>query len=126
MSYKKQAGMTTIGWVFVLAIIGFFAFLAIKFTNIYMDDYAVERALASLIENNGSSLNKMNKRKVFDELSKSLRVSNVKNITAENLLIKKAKDGSKTIVLAYNSKENIASNIYIWIEFEHSVEVPKA
>jgi hypothetical protein len=126
MSYRKQAGMTTIGWLFVLFIIGFFAFLTIKFTNIYMDDYAVEKALASLVENNGSDLNRMNKKKVFNELAKSLRVSNVKNITAENLTIKKAKDGTKTIIITYNSKENIASNIYIWIDFEHSLEIPKA
>ena len=49
-SLKRQNGMTAIGWMFVLLLIGFFALLALKMVPVYMEYFKVAQSLESLVK----------------------------------------------------------------------------
>ena len=48
MMKRTQGGMTLIGFVIVLAVIGFFAYVGMKLIPMYSEFYAVKSALKGL------------------------------------------------------------------------------
>src|SRR3546814_17701607 len=50
---RTQGGMTLIGFVIVLGVIGFFAYIGMKLVPIYSEYYAVKQALKGLQEQPG-------------------------------------------------------------------------
>lgn len=123
MSFKKQSGMTMIGWMFVLSIIGAIAFVGISIVPIYIDDMAVKKSLNVIVEQNGTELAKMSKRKIWDGIRKYLRVNQISHVTDENLFITKNKQGFRVITIKYQAKKHIAGNVEALMTFEHSIEV---
>ena len=54
-SRKHQQGMTAIGWLIVLVLIGFFVLLALRMVPAYMEYYKVVSSLSSLEKESGFS-----------------------------------------------------------------------
>ncbi len=123
MSLKKQLGMTMIGWMFVLSIIGAIAFVGISIVPIYIDDMAVKKSLDVLVEQNGQEVAKMNKRKVWDGIRKYLKVNQISHVTEEHLSLSKNKQGFRVITIKYQAKKHIVGNVEALMTFEHSIEV---
>jgi Tfp pilus assembly major pilin PilA len=81
---KNQRGMTLIGWVIVLAIIAFFATLAMRLVPMYQEYYGVLQ--------------------VMDTMKTELKNNNLSKNQAELLLIKKFDTG---YIKSVKSKENV-------------------
>jgi Tfp pilus assembly major pilin PilA len=81
---KNQGGMTLIGWVIVLAIIAFFATLAMRLVPMYQEYYGVLQ--------------------VMDTMKTELKNNNLSKNQAELLLIKKFDTG---YIKSVKSKENV-------------------
>ena len=61
-SLKKAQGITLIGFVFVLAIIGFFLFAGMQIVPVYMDNQSVVKAMkAEAAESQGKSPSQIKK-----------------------------------------------------------------
>ena len=45
---QRQQGVTFIGWIVILAIVGFFVLLGLRLGPVYLENFSVKQALASL------------------------------------------------------------------------------
>lgn len=119
-SRTHQRGMTGIGWLLVLALIGFFVLLALRMVPAYLDYYKVVSTLEALEEESGFS----SPREIRSLLERRFDVSFVSNITPQDVEIKHK--GNKYLVTAsYEKREHIFSNVFVVMEFEKEVLVNK-
>jgi hypothetical protein len=119
-SKTHQRGMTGIGWLIVLALIGFFVLLALRMVPAYLDYYKVVSTLEAIEEESGFS----SPREIREKLERRFDVSFVSNISPQDVEIKPK--GDKYVVTAsYEKREHIASNVYVVMEFEKQVLVNK-
>ena len=119
-SKTHQRGMTGIGWLIILALIGFFVLLALRMVPAYLDYFKVVSTLEALEEESGFS----SPAEIRRLLERRFDVSFVSNITPQEVEIKPA--GNKFSVKAsYEKREHIISNVYIVMEFDKQVMVTK-
>ncbi len=119
-----QKGMTSLGWLFVISIIGFFALLIIKLLPIYLGNMEIRSVLEAMRDD--SEIRNFDKREFRKNLAKRLTVSSwTSGIDTNTLQVKKNKNGTKTLSLNYEARENYAGNIFIVVAFENQVEIPR-
>ncbi len=122
-SKNNQQGMTSIGWLLVFALIGFFALLAMKMVPIYMERFEVIHAVEGLAKDENAY--KWKKRKILRNFSKRLNVGTaISNVTAENMEIIFNDDGSKTLHVKYAAKKHFAGAFYVMAIFETEATIP--
>ena len=83
-SRTNQRGMTAIGWLMVLALIGFFVLLALRMVPAYLEFYKVVSTLNSIEEESGFS----SPREIRELLERRFDISYVNTITPADVIIK--------------------------------------
>ena len=117
-SRTHQRGMTAIGWLIVLAMIGFFVLLALRMVPAYLDYYKVVSTLEGLEAESGFS----NPREIRELLERRFEISYVDTITPADVVIKPV-GSTYTVTAAYEKSEHIAGNVYVVMDFEKQVTV---
>ncbi|RMD71998.1 MAG: DUF4845 domain-containing protein [Gammaproteobacteria bacterium] len=117
---KRQEGMTLIGWVIVLAIIGFFTLLAIRLVPLYLEYYSVKGALHSLEEE--PFITKKSKRKILDLIDRRLFVNGVQNADVKDFHVEK-KDGKLKVWFDYEVVRPFIGNVYLLVKFHDEIEI---
>ena len=120
MTRHRQKGMTGIGWLVVLALIGFFAMLIIKITPIYMENYSIKGVLASLKEE--PMITKKTVAEVRQMVQRRLKVNGVYDMHRDNIKIKRD-GGVMTVDISYEVQKNMVGNIDILVVFSDKVEL---
>ena len=119
-SVKHQRGMTAIGWMLVLAIIGFFALLGLRMVPAYLEFYKVTSSLESLEKESGFS----SPGEIRKLLERRFEISYVNVILPSDVVIKTA--GQEYVVTAaYEKKEHIMANAYVLMDFNKQVRVKR-
>ena len=115
----RQQGLTAISIIVIIAMIGFFAMIAIRLFPIYMEHFSVKSHLKGLSEEvdiksktNGEILDKLNKR--FD-------IDDVKHVKNDNIFIERQKDGSMTIAIEYEVRTPAIANVDMVVSFVDEV-----
>ncbi|MCC6302578.1 MAG: DUF4845 domain-containing protein [Gammaproteobacteria bacterium] len=114
---KKQEGLTFLSLLIVLAVIGFFAYIGIKLTPVYLEHFSVTSSLQSLAEeeSQGLAVGELRSR-----LLKRLEINNVSHV-GENDIDIRSDSGSKTVTIQYEVQEPFYGNVSLLISFEDSV-----
>ena len=87
--YKKQQGMTLIGWIIVLGLIGFFTLLILKLYPPYYGYLRVDSALSRIAQDEG--LASLSERELRKRVQRKLQIDDVDDLVkAENILVKKS------------------------------------
>lgn len=124
MSYhsciKSQKGFTLIGWMLVITIFLFFAYLAMIITPSLISNNTINTILDSLKEEPG--ITQSSKREVKRLIYNRLNINQVTNLTTEDFEIVKEPD-KIMIYMDYDDTIHFAGNVYIVIEREKSVEL---
>jgi DNA-dependent RNA polymerase auxiliary subunit epsilon len=116
---KRQAGVTAIGWVLVLALIGFFVFLTLKMLPVYLEYFKVVSSLESLENESLSTPGEI--RKLLD---KRFDIDYVNTISAQQVKI--INQGEVFNVIAkYDSRVHLFANIDVLMSFDKQVRVAK-
>lgn len=119
---KHQGGLTFIGLLFILGLIGFFTLVGLKLFPIYMESFKVDSVLTSLIEDpdvTNWSKPEIRKRFVSRVDVEDLDRFNERNL-AEYMTITKLKDGV-SIDLAYQAEAHLFANLTLVADFQKSV-----
>ncbi len=116
---KHQQGVTAIGWVIILMLIGFFALIVLKITPIYTEHYTIVSSLESLEQENIGSKSRGEIRKM---LTKRFDINNIRGIHPDDIEIDKTR-GVTTVRVAYEVKEKFVANVSLLLEFDTSIEV---
>src|SRR5688572_9345860 len=90
---RSQGGMTLIGFIVVLGIVGLFAYVGMKLFPMYSEFFAVKSALKGLAAEPG--IGNRDPAKIKDLFFRRLYISYAENVKAENVKIERADNGWK-------------------------------
>jgi Tfp pilus assembly major pilin PilA len=114
---RKQGGLTLIGFIIVLSIALFVAYVGMKIGPIYMEYYSVVSAMNDMSEEKGNA--KKSPVVLRRKLQARLYVSYSSNVKDNHIKVTRS-DGVKLRV-AYSVREPILGNLDVIISFDKSV-----
>lgn len=119
-SLKGQKGFTAIGWIVIISIILFFAYLGMILSPYIIGGYTMDRILEGLKEE--PNITKKNKREIWRLIDNRLTINQVRDVSREDFEIKKEPDMT-TVYFDYEDRAHFMGNVYIVIERHKSVEL---
>ncbi|MCP3671961.1 MAG: DUF4845 domain-containing protein [Gammaproteobacteria bacterium] len=117
---NKQRGMTGMGWLTILMLIGFFAMLIFKLTPIYLENYSVKSTLQSFEEE--PFITKKSTREIRKMLMARLWTNGIRDIKKEHVTIENKK-GVLKIAINYFVRRPMMGNVEIIVTFDNKVEL---
>ncbi len=117
---KRQAGMTGIGWLIVLFLIGFFAMLTFRLAPVYMENYTVKQILKSLEQD--PLIAKKSKKEIETLISRKLRVNSVYDLDPKVFKINKRPE-KITITADYEVRKPTIGNVELVVTFHEKAEL---
>ena len=118
----KQSGMTLIGFVVVLAVVGFAAFVAMKLFPMYQEYYAVRTAAKSLASEPG--VGDMDPYKIQEKFFKRLYMSYSENVKKENVKIERI-DNGWSLKVNYEVRRGMIGNLDVVGVFDVSQDLTR-
>ena len=120
---KKQAGMTLIGWVFVLGIIAFFATLAMRLIPMYQEYYGVLQIMDGMkteLKNN-----RMGKNETLLMLYKRFDTGYIFSVKEDNIEIFRGKNNVQVTKIAsdYDVRKPFIAQIDLIGHFQTEIDV---
>lgn len=118
--HSKQDGITFIGLLVVLGVIGFFAMLALKIAPIYVDHYKVKASLESL--KTDKDITSKSRKDILIALSKRWQIDDIDSVSQDNVTV--TKDMYQVSVqIVYDVQQPIFGNIEVLVHFDDQIEV---
>ena len=114
---RTQGGMTLIGFVIVLGVIGFFAYISMKLVPMYSEYYAVKQALKGLQAEPGIA--NRDPAKIQDLFFRRLYISYAENVKPSNVEIERV-DGGWELSVAYEVRKPLMGNLDVVGKFQAS------
>lgn len=116
---SKQTGITLIGFLFVLAIAGFFAFMAMKLVPAYIEFLGVDKAMTQVASSGveGKSLDELRRDLLF---KLNFQYVDDATIKPKDITIKRANNAAQLSV-SYDKRIPFLYNIDFLLHFEKSV-----
>lgn len=105
---RKQGGMTLIGFIIVLALVGFFAYIAMRLVPMYSEYYAVKQALKGLQQEPGIA--NRDPGKIQDLFFRRLYISYAENVKPAHVKIERVGNGWKMSV-SYEVRKPLIYNL---------------
>jgi len=114
---RTQGGMTLIGFVIVLAVIGFAAYIGMKLVPMYSEFYAVKSALKGLKAEPGIA--NQAPAKIQDLFFRRLYISYSENVKPTNVTLERA-DGGWVMSVDYEVRKPLIGNLDVVGKFSTS------
>lgn len=118
-SFKKQAGATLMGMLFVGGLVVFVAMLGMKLFPAYQQFFSVKSVLRAMKQ---ESLNTMSKGEIIASFDRRADVGYVDVITGKDLEIGKNAKGDTVVTAKYQVVKPLVGNISALIDFETSTD----
>ena len=112
---NSQGGITLLGFVIVLAVVGLFAYVGMKLFPMYSEYYSVRSALKGLAQEPGIA--NTDPRKIQDLFFRRLYISYAENVKAEHVKIKRVDDGWQMDV-SYEVRKPVIANLDVVGRFD--------
>jgi len=122
MNHKKQQGMSTLGILMAVVLVVSAMLLAMKLVPLYINDYAIAKAIASLQEE--ENLYAKTRGQIRSIVRRKLAADYTDGLEDESFQIEKRK-GTITIDVNYESRVSVVSNLDIVAKFSHHLEKTK-
>lgn len=117
---RKQRGMTLIGFVMVLAVVGIFIYMGMKLVPMYSEYYSVKQALAAMAREPGITDN--DPAKIKELLFRRLDISYADTVKPEHVKIVR-KDAGYVLTVDYEVRKPLISNIDVVGRFNATQEL---
>jgi Domain of unknown function (DUF4845) len=114
---RTQSGMTLIAFVIVLAVVGLFAYIAMKLVPMYSEYYAVKQALKGLAAEPGIA--DQDPAKIQDLFFRRLYISYAEDVKPEHVKITRGDNGWKMDV-NYELRKPMIANLDVVGKFSAS------
>jgi len=117
---SKQSGVTLIGFLFIIVIVGFFAFMAMKLFPSYSEAMGVSKAMNQIATagTNGKSLDDIRRDLMF---KMNFQYVDDATIKPADITIKRDAGGASTLNVDYDKKIPFMYNIDFLLHFDKSV-----
>ncbi|MEM1411568.1 MAG: DUF4845 domain-containing protein [Pseudomonadota bacterium] len=118
MNFKRQEGMSLVGFLLVLTMVIFFAYLAMRITPIYIEFYSVRQAMNGVAKEPGSA--NFSPFDVKDKMLSRLYISySDGNVTREN--IKVVRNNGVWMVVQYDVRKPVMGNLDVIASFDERI-----
>lgn len=117
----KQRGITLIGFVFMLAIAGFFAFLGMRLFPVYSEYYSVQSDMKGLANEPGVA--NMSPEKIRDLLNRRFYISYVESVKPEHIKI--TRNNGYNLRIAYEVRRPLLYNLDFVAKFDKTVQLDR-
>ena len=117
---RKQSGMTLIGFVIVLGVVGLFAYVGMKLFPMYSEFYAVKQALKGLQSEPGIA--DQDPGKIQDLFFRRLYISYAEDVKPENVKIER-KEGGWAMSVSYEVRKPLIYNLDVVGKFDASEDL---
>ena len=116
----KQRGMSLIGWMFVLGMIGFITLLGLKIGPLYVEWGKVSSSLDGVAQEMANK--KLTKAQITDLLQRRLDINDVERVDLkEHFTIKRVKGGQMELTVAYEARAPLFKNLSAVAEFNRTL-----
>jgi hypothetical protein len=122
MHRKSQGGLTLIGFLIVLAIAGFFAYIGMKLFPVYTEYYSVVKDMKGLQNEPGAS--KMTPDAVRTLLFRRFYVSYVTSVKKEHVKI--VRQDGYNLTVKYEVRRPLVFNLDFVAKFEKTVDLAQS
>jgi len=122
MNIKKQQGITTLGILMGAMLLVAVMLLSIKLIPLYINDYAIGNAIASLQED--ENLYAKTKAEIRGIVRRKLAADYTDGLEDESFQIEKRK-GKITIDVNYEARVSVVRNLDVVAKFSHHLEKTK-
>jgi hypothetical protein len=118
MKYTNQQGITVLGGLVSLAIVGFILTAALKIGPLYLDNSFVKAAMDSLAED---SIHNMSDSEIRRKLLTHFDINNVRDIDMKLVKIEREKTHTQ-VSLNYEKRINFMGNLDVVVRFENTYD----
>lgn len=121
MTKHQQQGMTGLGWLIVLALIGLFALVAIRVTPMYLESFSVEGSLDSLKQE--PFITQKSVAEVASLLHRRFDVNDIDSVDRKKDVKIEKRDGGLRVTVNYESRTHLIGNLDVVGKFNKEVEI---
>ncbi len=122
VSRRSQRGLSSVGWIGVVAIFGLLLITFFKVFPMYYENFKVKNALKGLAQD--STVDVKSKRAIWESLQKRLFVDEVRSVKREDITIERV-DNKTTVTITYETRDNYIGNLFIGGRFVESVTIDR-
>lgn len=112
---RNQGGMTLLGFLLVLVVVGFAAFIGMRLFPMYQEYYSVKTALKGLATEPGVS--DMDPAKIQDLFFRRLYINYSENVKPANIKIERM-DGGWNMRVSYEVRRELVGNLDVVGKFD--------
>ena len=116
----EQRGITFIGLIMVLAIVGFFAVIGIKMFPAYSEYSSVKNIIQSI--GKSADFEGLSEAKIRDNFDRGATIGYVSVINGKDLVIENNGDGKKVVSVEYQVVKPVVANVSILMDFKASTD----
>ena len=117
---KKQRGMTGIGWLTVIFLICFFAFVGITLFPVYMENFSIKSIVEDVKKE--PNVNKKSTGEVRTMINKRLTINGIRGLKKEHITIKKFA-GVLSVKIEYEVRKPLFGNLDVVMSFKDELEM---
>lgn len=118
---SKQGGMTLMGFVMVLAVVGIFAFMAMKLFPVYSEYYSVVQSMKGIQAEPGVA--NMAPAKIRDLLDRRFNISYIDSVKPEHIKI--TRNNGYNLNIKYEVRRPLAYNLDFVAKFDKTVDLTR-
>jgi len=112
---RTQGGMTLVGFIIVLAVVGVFIYMGMKVIPMYSEYYAVKQALQGLAGEPGIA--EQNPAKIKDLFFRRLYISYADTVKPEHVKVVR-KDAGYVMTVKYEVRKPLIANLDVVGKFD--------
>jgi hypothetical protein len=120
---RNQRGITLLGFIILLAVVGVFLYVGMKVVPMYMEFYSVKRSLSDMAKE--SDIAQADPATIRDRFNRRMNVSYVENIQPENIKFARNERGL-TVIVEYEVRRPLIANLDVVGRFKAEQEMRKA
>lgn len=120
MNKARQKGITAVGALVILVLVGFLALAVIKLFPVYMEHFSVTASMESLKEKPGDG--PLNKRTLEQLLMRRLNINSVSSVDREHITVEPV-SGGHLVSVVYETRVPFVANIDFVVSFDDEVKV---
>lgn len=118
---RRQRGMTMMGVLLVLIMVGFMAIVAMKVGPMYMDFYSVKSTIATVSKENVAQ---MSTTDIQNAIQKRFDIGYINSIQAKDLKIRNERQG-KVLDLDYRDERELFYGLYVLLKHKETIPLYK-
>ena len=119
---RKQSGLSLVGFLVVLAVVGFAAYVGMKLFPMYQEYYSVQSAMKGLANEPGVA--DMDPAKVQDLFFRRLYINYSENVKPQNVKFERVEGGWKMRV-NYEVRRPLVGNLDVVGKFDRTQELTR-